>query len=58
MSNKADKKKKNTKKYANQLKNVFVVSVCSSTLTMNLAFSPLLNLELNRAQQLSYLLLR
>jgi hypothetical protein len=29
-----------------------------SPLTMNLAFSPSLNLELNRGQQLSYLFLR
>ena len=43
---------------ADQLKNFFVVSVSSSPLTMNLAFSPSLNLELNRVQQLSSLLLR
>jgi hypothetical protein len=43
---------------ADQLKKFFVVSVGSSTLTMNLSFSPSLNLELNRGQQHSSLLLR
>jgi hypothetical protein len=43
---------------ADQLKKFFVVSVGSSTLTMNLSFSPSLNHELNRVQQHSYLLLR
>jgi hypothetical protein len=43
---------------ADQLKKFFVVSVGSRTLTMNLSFSPSLNLELNRGQQHSYLLHR